>query len=67
MQSRHGAVDAQLRQMATQVIYVVSLQYVLFSSSLPSSLSSPFLSSDSLITFHSLASLVDVVDRDVII
>src|SRR6266478_7976325 len=48
-----------LCQMETQVIYVVSLQCDLFSSSLPPLL--PLL--NSIITFHSLAGLVDLVDQ----
>jgi len=55
--------------MARQVIYVVSLQWrdggILFSSSLPFfALSSPFLPSNNLITFHSQAGLVDLVVWD---
>src|SRR6266403_313757 len=69
MQSRHIPVYllprrlwCSLCQMEMQVIYVVSLQCDLFSSSLP-----PFADTlpllNNIITFHSLAGLVDLVDR----
>ncbi len=54
--------------MATQVtagnLRGFSSVYVLFSSSLPFTLSLPFLPSNNLITFYSLAGLVGLVDWD---
>ncbi len=69
--STRSKAQFSLPEMATQVIYMV-FQWFLFSLRrllfFPPffALSSPFLPSNNITTFQSLAILVDLVDRDVI-